>query len=214
MALETLFVAALLLIFGIALSLQGYKWFKILLPILAFAVGFTAGSNAVSNVYGVSIFSSLVIAVAGLILGLLLAVIVYLSFNLAIILLGALFGYTIGSAIASFLGFETGLIQIVAGLILAIIAVIIVVRLNLPKYLVIALTSLIGTEAILGGLLLLTGSISVNDLKLGSWESILSQFHILAIVWLILAAGAALIQLRRAKHYELDLSSCARQVPS
>jgi hypothetical protein len=214
LALETLFVAALLLIFGIALSLQGYKWFMILLPILAFAVGFTAGFNAVSYVYGVSIFSSLVIAVAGLILGLLLAVIVYLSFNLAVILLGGLFGYTLGSAIASFLGFEPGFVQIIAGLIVAIIAVVIAVRLNLPKYLVIVLTSLLGTEAILVGLLLLMGSTSVNDLKLGSWESILLQFHILAIIWLILAAGAALIQLRKARNYELDLTPSAKKAMS
>jgi hypothetical protein len=214
LALETLFVVAFLLIFGIALSLQGYKWFMILLPILAFAVGFTAGSNAVSNVYGVSIFSSLVIAVAGLILGLLFAVIVYLSFNLAVVLLGGLFGYTLGSAIASFLGFEPGLVQIVAGLIVAIIAVIIAVRRNLPKYLVIVLTSLLGTEAILGSLLLLQGSISIDALKLGSWGSILSQFHVLAIIWLILAAGAALMQLRKARNYELDLTPSARQAMS
>ena len=214
MSLETLFIAALLLILGIALSLQGYKWFMILLPILAFAAGFTVGSYSVSNIYGVSILSSLVIVVAGLIWGILLAVIVYLSFNLAIILLGALFGYTIGSAITSFIGFETGFIQVVAGLIFAIIAVIIAVRLNLPKYLVIALTSLAGTEAILVGLLLLTGSISFNDLKLGSWESILSQFYVLAIIWLILAAVAALIQLREARKSELDLTSCAGQAPA
>jgi hypothetical protein len=213
LTLETIFAAALLLILGVALSFKGYKWFMILLPILAFATGFAAGINAVSNVYGMSIISSLVIAFAGLILGLLLAVIIYLSFNLAVILLGAIFGYTLGSGITSYAGLESGLIQIVAGLIVAVVTAIIAIRLNLPRYLIIALTSLLGTEFILVSLLLIMGFISVENLKLGSWLSSLSQSRILVVAWLIFAGLAALIQLHRAKYYELDLPIRAKQAP-
>jgi len=152
----------------------------ILPPILAFAVGFAAGFDAVSRVYGMSIYSLFVITVAGLIVGLIMAIIVYLSFRLAVILLGAVFGLFLGAGIAAVFGFEAGLIQYIAGLIVAIISVIIAIRLDLPKYLIIVLTSFVGTEAIVRGLLLLQGSISVSDLTLVSWVSILSQFDILA----------------------------------
>jgi hypothetical protein len=141
-SLEALVIAAFLLILGIAFCFGGYKWFMILLPVLAFLVGSIIGAVAVSGVYGDSILSLIVIVVAGLIVGLSLAVLVYLFFNLGVILLGAAVGYTIGSGLAYYLGFVAGPISFVAGLIAAAVVAFLAFRLNLPKYIIIALTAL------------------------------------------------------------------------
>ncbi len=210
LSLESLIVAALLLVIGIAFCFGGYKWFMILLPVLAFLVGFIIGATAVSGVYGESILSLIVIVVAGLITGLLLSVLVYMFFNLAIILLGAFLGYTLSSGIAIYIGFETGFIPAIAGVIAAAIVGFLAFRLNLPKYVIIALTALIGGEAILSGVLLLANFISLKDLELGLLGSALSYSAAWSFVWLVLAIIGAAVQLHRSRSYELDLEPGAR----
>lgn len=214
MDLQTLLVALVLLIIGIAFCFGGYKWFMILLPVWSFLVGFVIGASAVSGVYGKSIFSIIVIIVAGLIVGLLLAALVYLFFNLAVILLGASFGFTIGSGIAAYIGFEERFILLIAGLIVAIIVGILAYRLNLPKYIIIALTALMGSEAILSAAFLLTGLLSLGELNLGSLGQLFSQSTYLGIFWLALAAVGAAIQLQRSRAYELDLQPEVRRAGS
>jgi hypothetical protein len=209
---ETLIVAVLLLIIGVAFCFGGYKWFMILLPILGFLVGFIIGAAAVSSVYGESILSLMVIAVAGLITGLILAVLVYMFFNLAIILLGASLGFTLGSGIASYLGFEAGFIPVIAGLIVAVIVGFLAFRMNLPKYIIIALTALIGSEALLSGALLLIGFVSLDDLEQGLLGSIMSYSAVGSFIWLALAVVGAAVQLHRAKLYELDIEPEAKKI--
>ncbi len=206
-SLEAMIIAIFLLVLGIAFCFGGYKWFMILLPVLAFLVGFSIGAIAVSGVYGDSILSMIVIVVAGLIVGLLLAVLVYLFFNLAIILLGAAAGYTIGSGLAFYLGFQSGPISIIAGIIVAVIVTFLAFRLNLPKYIIIALTAIMGSEAIISGILLSIGLITPSELRVGLLGSMLSHSVAWTFVWLVLAAAGAAIQLHRAKLYELDLEA-------
>lgn len=205
--MEALIIAVFLLILGIAFCFGGYKWFMILLPVLAFLVGFVIGAAAVSGVYGDSMLSLIVIIVAGLIVGLLLAVLAYLFFNLAVILLGASLGFTIGSGLAYYLGFESGAISFIVGIIAAAIVAFLAFRLNLPKYIIIALTALIGSEAIIAGILLMVGYTEPSDLQLGLLGSMLSHSVAWSFVWLVLAAAGAAIQLHRARLYELDLEA-------
>lgn len=211
-ALEALVVAALLLIIGTAFCFGGYKWFMILLPLWAFLVGSIIGIAAVSGVYGQSILSLFVIVVAGLITGLSLAVLAYMFFNLAIILLGASLGYTLGSGLACYMGFKLGFILVMAGIIVAATVGFLAFRLNLPKYIIIALTALTGSEILLSGALLLVGFISLKDLELGLLGSILSYSTVWSIIWLVLAMVGAAVQLHREKLYELDIQSIKAQI--
>lgn len=217
-ALETLVIAVLLLLIGTAFCFYGYRWFMILLPICALLAGFVIGATSTFGVYGQSILSPIVIIVAGLITGLLLAVLAYMFFNLGIILLGAFLGYTLGftlgSGIALSLGFNAGYVSIIAGLIAAAIVGFLAFRFNLPKYIIIALTALIGAEALLSGVIFLMGFmgfISLNDLKQGFPGPVLSHSTAWTFSWLTLAAVGSVMQLHRAKYYELDLESGARK---
>ncbi|MDM7913320.1 MAG: hypothetical protein QUS09_09505, partial [Methanotrichaceae archaeon] len=136
---------------------------------------------------------------------------VYMFFNLAIILLGASLGFTLGAGIAYYLGFETGFIPVMAGLIVAVIVGFLAFRMNLPKYVIIALTALIGSEALLSGALLLVGFISLDDLDLGLLGSIMSHSTVWSVIWLALAVVGAAVQLHRAKLYELDIEPKAKR---
>lgn len=213
--LETLVVAVLLLLIGTAFCFYGYRWFMILLPVWGFLVGFVIGGAVVFGVYGQSILSPIVIIVAGLITGLILAVLAYMFFNLAIILLGATLGYTLGfilgSGLALSMGFNAGFISVLTGLIAAAVVGFMAFRLNLPKYIIIALTALIGSEALLASSLLLMGSIPLNGLLQGQLWPNPSHSATWSFIWLILAAMGVAVQLHKVKCYELDLECNAAQ---
>lgn len=211
MSLEAVIISILLLAIGFLFCFGGYRWFLILLPVWAFLTGFAIGAVSVSGVYGQSILSMIILVVAGLIVGLLLAVITYMFFNLAIILLGASFGYTVGSGIAIYSGFETGLVPVLAGLITAAAVGFLAFRLNLPKYVIIALTAFTGSGALMIGALLLMGHISLSNLELEAEEPSLLLSNVWIPIWLALAALGAATQLHKAKNYELDLEAGARK---
>jgi hypothetical protein len=212
MALETIIVALLALILGIAFCFGGYKWFPILLPIWGLLTGFFIGAAGVSSIYGKSLLSIIIIIVAGSIVGILLAVAVYLFYNLAIILLAATLGYSIGETITIHLGFNPGLIPIVIGLISAAIVGFAAIRLHLPKYIIILFTSLIGSIAILGGTLLLTGQLTLESLRYGILGYILDYVSTWRFLAIILAAFGLIFQLRSSRNFELDLTTKKKTV--
>ena len=197
LSLEALIVAVLLLAISVAFCFGGYKWFMILLPILAFLDGFFIGVKGVYGVYGFSILAILVIIVAGLIVGLILATVAYLFFSLAIILLGASFGYTVGLAAAAYLGIGMDMNISILGLIIGAIAGFFAFRFNLPKYFIIFFTALLGSEFFLLGTLILFGFKSVGNIQMGMPGSYISQFKGLILFWLILAIAGILTQLHR-----------------
>jgi hypothetical protein len=85
-----------------------------------------------------------------------------------------------------------------------------VIRLNLPKYIIICLTALIGSEALIACALILAGILPLGGLKIGVLGPILYGSPWLIAVWLILAGAGAVLQLRKAKFYELDLQAGAK----
>jgi len=207
MALETIVMALALLVTGAAFCFGGYKWFMILLPVWGFITGFFVGAYAVSNVYGQSLLSIAVLGVAGVILGLIFAVIAYLLFPAAVILLGASLGYTAGWTIMTSLGFDPGLIPIAIGIVGAILIAVLAIRFHLPKYVIMVSTALLGSIGIIIAVLLLIGEISLGEFDLGLTQYLTGESATWPIVWVALAAVGMLVQFRRARAYEMDLSS-------
>jgi hypothetical protein len=207
MAFATIVIALLALIIGSALCFGGYKWFVILLPVWGFLTGFSLGSYSVSGVYGESLLSIATIVAAGVILGLIFAVFVYLLFPVAIILLGASVGYAVGWTVMTYLGFSPGLIPAAIGIAGAVALAILAVRYHLPKYVIIVATAILGSFAMIIGLLLLIGEVSIQGLEQGLTAYLVQAPTAWLLTWAALAAVGLLVQLRRAWTDELDLSS-------
>jgi len=204
MAGETILVALLALTIGAAFCFGGYKWFMILLPIWGFIFGFALGTDLVSGVYGQSIFSLLVIIVAGIIVGLMIAIAAYLFFDFAVIILSATVGYSLGAGLAIGIGLGSWQVPAFVGILLAATAALLAIRLHLPKYIIIVFATLLGSSAIINGLLILAGMESLGALRHGVFEPITS--HPAGFVLnLVLAGAGLLIQLRNSGDFELDL---------
>src|SRR5262249_33723619 len=148
MFFQTVLVSLIAILLGLALSLGGYRFFIILLPIWGFFAGFSATGTTIRGLWGTGFFNTILSWVIGLLVGLLFAALAYLFHYAAIIIRGATVGYQLGIGFMTWIGFKLGFISVLVGLILAVIFAFGVWYLKVPKLLIIILTSLAGAASL------------------------------------------------------------------
>ena len=161
MFFQAVLVSLIAILIGLALTLSGYRFFIILLPIWGFFAGFSATGTTIRGLWGTGFFNTVFSWVIGLLVGLLFAVLAYLFYYAAIIILGATVGYMLGIGFMTWIGFQLGFISLMVGLILAVIFAFGVWYLKVPKLLIIILTSLAGAASLL----------AVSSWRLGRFHS-------------------------------------------
>ena len=203
MTLETLVVGIVALLVGAGLVFAGYRFFLILLPIFGFVAGFYAGSVAVTAIFGHGFLSEVTGWVVGFIGGVAFFALAYFFFIIGVIILAASLGATVGAAVANALGLGNVLEFLLAAagaIALAIAAVVLAV----PKYLVIALTAIIGAATALVGVLLLIGTVKLPDIEHGPVDTIVKQGTIWLSAFVVLAVVGIVAQIRAFPTYVLD----------
>jgi len=203
MALETLVVGVVALLVGAGLVFAGYRFFLILLPIFGFVAGFYAGSAAVTAIFGNGFLSDVTGWIVGFIAGVAFFALAYFFFIVGVIILAASLGASVGAALANALGLGNVLELLLAAagaIALGVAAVVLAV----PKYLVIALTAIIGAATALVGVLLLIGTVKLPDLQHGPVDTIVKQSTIWLIAFVVLAVVGILAQIRAFPTYVLD----------
>jgi len=208
MFFQTILVSLIAILLGLALTLGGYRFFVILLPIWAFFAGFSSTASAVTGFWGAGFLTTVLSWVLGLLVGLLFAALAYLFYYAAIVILGATVGYQLGVGFMTWIGVNLGLVSALVGVALAVIFAIGVWYLKVPKLLIIVLTSLAGAASLLAGVFLAFGKISLADLQWGAVGAVVRQSWWWTLVYLVLAgAGIAGQWVMTSSQYTLDVYS-------
>jgi hypothetical protein len=208
MFFQTVLVSLIAILIGLALTLSGYRFFIILLPIWGFFAGFSATGTTIRGVWGTGFFNTVFSWVIGLLVGLLFAMLAYLFYYAAIIILGATVGYMLGIGFMTWIGFQLGFISVMVGLILAVIFAFGVWYLKVPKLLIVILTSLAGAASLLAGVFLAFGTIPLADLQWGAVGAVVRQSWWWTLVYLALAGiGVAAQWVMTSSQYTLDAYS-------
>jgi hypothetical protein len=161
---ETLLVAAVAIIVGLAVAAFGARLFYLLLPLWGFLTGLVLGADVAASVAGEGLFASLGGWVAGAVLGLVMATVSGLWFYGAVLVLGVGVGVTVASGLMAALGFEAGLVTLVAGVLAGGAVGVVVIVADGPSALVAALTGYAGATWLTAGVLVLVGRIGLADL--------------------------------------------------
>jgi hypothetical protein len=173
------------------------KLFTILLPIWAFFFGLLAGAQWGQDLFGQSgIFTTVLSWGLGLIFGLVLAAIAFFWYYAAITILAGAVGYALGVGFFEYLGFGTGVIVVVIGLIVGALFAIGAFLLGVPVLLVMILSAFSGAAAVVNGVLILLGQIKVETLDTGVFGSLLHNGLLGTVAWLVLGAAALFYQMR------------------
>ncbi|MCK9641491.1 MAG: DUF4203 domain-containing protein [Prolixibacteraceae bacterium] len=174
---------------GLCLTFYGYRLARFILPIWGLVAGFTIGASATADALGKQFIGTTLGIIIGLILGLVFAVFAYFFYSLAVVLLGASVGYWIGTGFITLLGFHSGFLAAVVGIIIGALFAIMSIAFNIPKYFLVLVTAIGGTVATVGGVLLMFHKIPLDSFNYAattlavtsSWFWALSAIVLLAI---------------------------------
>jgi len=201
--MQNISISLIVFLFGLALLVYGYRIFLVLLPVWGFFAGFWLGADITALALGSGFLGTTAGWVIGFGLGIILSVFCYLYFRAAVAFQASIIAYNIGSAfVAAFFG--PGTISALSGAMLAVIVLIVALALNLQKYIVFAVTSVLGSNMVLVSALLLFGRITLQSLR-ASGSSILPVLNdswFWSLVWLVLTVAGVWGQIRANWLYE------------
>src|SRR5512136_265072 len=99
MSFQLLCGALIVVLFGLAMVLNGYRWFLVILPIVGFFFGFMIGAQAMTAIFGTAFLATITSWVVGFIVAIVFAVLSYFFYFIGIALFIGSFGYALGYAI-------------------------------------------------------------------------------------------------------------------
>jgi hypothetical protein len=184
-----LVIAILAVVLGALFCFGGWRFFLILLPFWGLLTGFNVGTEATRALFGDGTFATLTSWAVGIVLALVFAALCYLYWYGAIALLGGTVGYILGASAWGLIGSEDSLIAFIIGIAVGVVFAVGTLVLNVPKWLVVGLTSIGGAAVILAGWFILTGQIPTDNI---TWQTIGREIRD-SIIWIIAWAALAVV---------------------
>ena len=198
------FVALVAVAVGLVVCFFGYRIFRLLLPFLGFFVGLIVGAQVVASIFGEGFLATIIGVVAGLVVGLLFGALAYVWWWLGVILVFGGMGYSLGAAIFPAIGIENvGIFNFVLGLAAAAVFAIIAIVLRMPKLIVVAVTGLWGSGAVIAGWMVFTNQLEPDQLGFGAVDAVVSQSVFWLIVFFAVAVVGMAFQLATTQEYEV-----------
>jgi hypothetical protein len=180
--------AILLLVFGLVTSMLGTQFFKILFPVIGLVAGFMVGFSGTQGLFGVGTLSNAMAVVVAIIVGVVLALLSFVLYDFAVSVIAAIVGATALSYLGVALGLrQEGFIVFVLALTGGIIGFIAAQRYAIGFNLIVALTSLFGVACVMAGIMLVAGSVSLDQLNnqgiVGTVLDVVDQSFLWFFVW-------------------------------
>jgi hypothetical protein len=185
-------------------AFNGYKLFLILLPFWGFFFGFGLGAETLQAIFGDAFLATVTSWVAGFIVGLIFAVLSYLFYIIGVALFAGSFGYALGAGLMGLLGFESGLLPWLVGIVLAVVVAAVVILLNLQKWAIIIITAFGGAAIIMYSILVGFSGDLVQTLIENPVRYALDQSFLWVIFFLGVGILGLLAQFRTTREWVLE----------
>lgn len=200
----TILVALFALLIGLGFVFWGYRIFLVLLPIWGFFAGLWLGAEVITLLFGDGFLATTTSWIAGIVVGIIFGLLSYLFYALGVAIVAGSIGWALASGIMGAIGFNIdGFIVFVVALGVAAVFAIVTLVLNLQKYVIILLTAVAGANAVLTGVLLLFGTITLAQLQAAgnAVQPVLRASWFWALAWLALAVVGVVAQVRANRSY-------------
>lgn len=174
---------------GALLCFRGYVTMRLIISLYGAFVGFLVGAGLVSG-FTASGFGQLTLSwLAGLVGAVLFGVLAYFSYQLAVIIGMAGIGFAIGSSVMAAIGASSSFATIAVGVLAGVVLAIIAIATDLPAILLVILTALAGASVTVAGIMVIAGTIGVSRLTVESITTEMSR----GWIWYALYAALALL---------------------
>ena len=179
---------------GGAMLLSGQFVLRLVIPIWGFFAGFAFGAGLVADLADEHFLGTVLGWVLGLVFALVFAVLAYLYYYVAIVIAMGAFGFAIGSGLVVALGIDWNWLAVLVGLAVGLVIGLVSIFANMPMIVLVVLGAFAGAVGVVGGLMLLVGSLNSADFSRGDFTDTVSNSWAWALLLLVLAIGGVLIQ--------------------
>jgi hypothetical protein len=184
----------LAIVAGGAMLLAGQFVLRFVIPIWGFFAGFAFGAGLVAGFADEHFLGSVLGWVLGLVFALVFAIFAYLYYYVAIVIAMGAFGFAIGSGLVVALGISWNWVAVLVGLIVGVIIGLASIFTNVPMIVLVLFGSLAGAVGVVGGIMLLVGSINSADFSRGDFTDTVSNSFGWSLLLIVLALGGILVQ--------------------
>jgi len=162
---ESIILGLIALIAGAVFCFDGYKAFRIVIPIWGAFAGFAFGAGLVSALTGDAVLAKPLGWIVGILIALVFALLAYLYYAFAVVLAMTSLGFLLGTTLMTALGVEWQWLIVLVALAVAAAAAVLAIVTNMPRILLILVSALGGATAIVAGAMLLFGNLESDDLN-------------------------------------------------
>ena len=187
----------LAIVAGGAMLVAGQFVLRLVIPIWGFFAGFAFGAGLVAGFADEHFLGSVLGWVLGLVFALVFAVLAYLYYYVAIVIAMGAFGFAIGSGLVVALGISWNWLAVLVGLVFGLVIGLVSVFANVPMIVLVVFGSIAGAVGVVGGLMLLVGSLNSADFSRGDFTDTVSNSWAWSLLLLALAVGGVFIQARQ-----------------
>ena len=187
----------LAIIAGIAMLVAGQFVLRLMIPIWGFFAGFAFGAGLVADFADERFLGTVLGWVLGLVFALVFAILAYLYYYIAIVIAMGAAGFAIGSGIVVALGIDWNWVAVLVGLVLGILVGLVSVFADIPMVMLVVIGSIAGAVGVVGGLMLLFGSLNTADFSRGDFTDTVSNNFLWWLLFVVLVLGGVVIQVRQ-----------------
>ncbi len=161
--MDDILLGIVALALGAAFCFRGYLAMRIVIPLWGALIGFWFGAGVTAAVTGETFLGTTLTWVAGIVVALLFGLLAYLYYEVSVVLSMAGIGYALGATLAAMLGITWSWAILLSGIAAGAVLAVIALAVDLPMALLTVLTGLGGASVMVGGVMLLVGSINVAE---------------------------------------------------
>ncbi len=204
MSFELLCMGMIGLLFGLAVAFLGYRLLWVILPIWGFFFGLALGAQTIQAILGDAFFATVSSWVVGFIVGAIFAVLSYLFYFVAVAILSGSLGYSLTVGLLAAIGLDFGFIVWLIAIVVAVIVAFLVLRFDIQKYAIIAITSLGGAGAIVFIMLSAFEGVAVAQLLVNPVMTAITNNFLYLLLFVVVAVAGIFVQLRASRAYEVE----------
>jgi hypothetical protein len=177
----------LAIIAGGAMLFAGQFVLRFVIPVWGFFAGFAFGAGLVADLADERFLGTVLGWVLGLVFAVVFAVLAYLYYYVAIVLAMAAFGFAIGSGLIVALGIDWSWLAVLVGTVVGVIVGLMSIFVNMPAIVLVVVSSFAGAVGVVGGLMLLVGSLNSADFTRGDFTNTVDNGWAWSLLLLVLA---------------------------
>lgn len=185
---------------GALFCFRGYLTMRLVIPVWGAFTGFLLGAGIVDGLTGDGFLVGVLPWLVGFAVAVVFGLIAYLYYEVSVVLAMAAVGFVLGSSLMVALNVRWSWVVILAGVLAGVALAVLAIVGDLPMLLLTVLTALAGAGTTVAGIMLLTGSLTADDLDSAAVVSRIDDSTGWWLLYILLAAVGIVLQLRVVKN--------------